>query len=193
MKIKRFILLLLFSTPLLFSQEIRTDISKSSTDSTAISPDLTATADSSIKLEDIKEELLDGLWWNDMGQMRLKPYMVGLFDGLSLGTSVVLQSFNPNDFCYKVGANATDRYLGRFDTLLIAHIGDALDDFYADPVNLKIRFEDAFNYMVYGFSGHPPEKLEQMMETYRKEAEERMYKREKENQQKAAQQGSEGK
>jgi hypothetical protein len=171
MKIKIFILLLPFSTSPLFSQEIQTDIPKAVSDSTvivsdsiAITPDSTAIVD-----ESIKDEIIDGKWWISVGQMGLKPYMVGLFDGLSLGTSLVVQRFHPNDICYRVGANAADRYLARFDTLVIGHIGDALDEFYADTINLKVHFEHAFNYMVYKFSEHDPEKLEQMLEMYRRE------------------------
>ena len=166
MKMNIFILLLLFSTSLLFAQEVQTDIQKTAPDSTAIIPDSTAIVDGSVEIED---EILDGEWWMAVGQMRLKPYMVGLFDGLSLGTELVLQRFNLNDFCYRVGANAADQYLARFDTLVIGHIGDALDEFYADTINLKVHFEHAFNYTVYKFSGYDPEKLEQMLEMYRRE------------------------
>ena len=171
MKIKSFILLFLLSTFLLFSQEIKSDIQQTVLDSVAIVSDSTEIAEDVI--EEIEEEILDGHWWIATGGWRLRPYMVGLFDGLSLGTSLVLQRFNPNDFCYRTGAVAADQYLARFDTLVIGHIGDALTDFYADTINLKIRFEDAFNYMVYQFSGHDPEKLEKMLEMYRKEDEER--------------------
>ena len=169
MKTKIFILLLLFSTSLLFAQDVQTDIQKTASDSITIVPDSTAIVDDSIEDEDIEDEILDGEWWISVGQMGLKPYMIGLFDGLSLGTSLVLQRFNPNDFCYRVGTNAADQYLTRFDTLVIGHIGDALDEFYDDPINLKVHFEHAFNYTVYKFSKHDPEKLEQMLEMYRKE------------------------
>jgi hypothetical protein len=170
MKMKMFISLLLLSTSLLFSQEIQTNTEKIVSDSTIIVPDSTEISED---FEGIEDEILDGDWWIAVGQRKLKPYMVGLFDGLSLGTSLVLQRFNQNDICFKVGANAADQYLARFDTLLIGHIGDALDDFYADEINLKVRFENAFNYMVYKFSNYDPKKLEQMLEMYRREGEER--------------------
>jgi len=165
MKMKLLVLLLL-STSLLFSQEIKERVSESTTkvDSTVIDEN---------EEEYLTDEILDGYWWIETGQWRLKPYMVGLFDGLSLGTSIVLQRFNRNDFCYSIGAKAADQYLKRFDTLQIHHFGDSLDEFYADTINIKIRFENAFNYMLYKVTGENPKKLNSMLEAYRKEGEER--------------------
>lgn len=166
MKMKLLVLLLM-STSLLFSQEIKEKVPESTTkvDSTVI--------DEEIEEEGLEDEILDGYWWIETGQWRLKPYMVGLFDGLSLGTSIVLQRFNHNDFCYNIGAKAANQYLKRFDTLQIHHFGDSLDDFYADPINVKIRFENAFNYILYKVTGENPKKLNSMLEAYRKEGDER--------------------
>jgi len=165
MKMKLLVLLLL-STSLLFSQEIKEKVSESTTkvDSTVIDED---------EEEYLTDEILDGYWWIETGQWRLKPYMVGLFDGLSLGTSIVLQRFNQNDFCYSIGTKAANQYLKRFDTLQIHHFGDSLDEFYADTINVKIRFENAFNYMLYKVTGENPKKLNSMLEAYRKEGEDR--------------------
>ncbi len=111
----------------------------------------------------------NGYWWTKVGTMEQIPFLTGLYDGLSLGSSVALEGFNQQDICYQTGAAAAEDFFSKLDKIMVGHIYENLDTLYADTSNLKISFNNAFKYVVYQLSGYDNVRLKQLLEAYRKE------------------------
>jgi hypothetical protein len=140
---KKIIFLIIISTTFLFSQ-----------DSTKYTQD-------SVKY--------NGRWWKMVGSLDQIPYLTGLFDGLSLGATVILNEFRPNDICYQTGASAADDFFTKLDTIRVGNMYEELEKFYGDSANLNVKFDNAFRYIVYRLSGYEETKLRKMLELYRKD------------------------
>jgi len=110
----------------------------------------------------------DGNWWLGVGALNQLPYLTGVFDGLSLGATIVTNSFNVDEICYQIGSSAADDFFNRMDTIKVGHMYEQLQELYSDSLNLCINFDDAFKYVVYKLSGYDNEKLKTLIEMYRK-------------------------
>ena len=112
----------------------------------------------------------DGSWWKKFGSMDKIPYLTGIFDGLSLGTSMAVK--DQNGICYQTGSSAENDFLNRLDTIKVGHMYEELERFYGDSLNTKVLFDDAFKYVVYRLSGYDSLNLNKLLEAYRKEEKE---------------------
>lgn len=110
----------------------------------------------------------DGKWWIELGAFDKLPFIAGVFDGLSLGATFVLNSYDQNEMCYKISSSCIDEFFSRLDTIRIGHIYEQLEEFYSDTLNLSIPFSDSFKYVVYKMSGYTPEQLEELLVLYRR-------------------------
>ncbi len=110
----------------------------------------------------------DGNWWLGIGSLNQLPYLTGVFDGLSLGATIVTNSFNVDEICYQIGSSAADDFFNRMDTIKVGHMYEQMQELYSDSLNLCINFDDAFKYVVYKLSGYDGEKLKTLIEMYRR-------------------------
>lgn len=137
-------------------------------DSTKLIPDSTKHIQDTTQLS-VDTTKYNGNWWKSLGSFDQIPFLTGIFDGLSLGATVVIDGFHVNDICYQTGTAAADDLFRRLDTIRVGHMYEQLDSLYSEPANININFDHAFRYIVYKLSGYEKPKLQKLLELYRKD------------------------
>lgn len=115
----------------------------------------------------------NGDWWSKLPTQEVKwGYLVGFFDGLTLGhrmSWMPLQASEKTSDCVPHIMDAfrvqVRQYLRQLDNQKLA---SELDTFYLDPKNKSIKVADAVWIVVNKLSGKPAADLDAMIQDYRR-------------------------
>jgi hypothetical protein len=111
----------------------------------------------------------DGHSWKKTNLTMMIPYLTGVFDGLSLGSTLVLSSFQAGSICAQTGAQNIDDFYQRLETLTVYDLYQSIKSFYDDTLNLNVMFDNAFIIGVYKASKADPKIIDKLTVIYRKE------------------------
>lgn len=116
----------------------------------------------------------DGNWWNIQDQSARAAYIVGFFDGMTLGQRFSYWSFAKNkkmNACLEKVLDSYTEYSSKyFNNVTNGQIVDGLNSFYADYRNRRIKIADAVWLVVNGIAGTPQKELDTMTESWRRNA-----------------------
>jgi len=116
----------------------------------------------------------DGNWWREQGRNNHFSYVVGFFDGMDLGHKFSYWKFIGNKktaTCFGPVTKSYEEYCSKyFNHVTNVQIVDGLDSFYEDYKNRSIQVCDAVWLVVNGIAGTPQEKLDKMIENWRRSA-----------------------
>jgi hypothetical protein len=156
-RIKNIIIMLFFCTPFILAQN-----------SAAVKPNsTTATKDSSVVKQDSTR--FDGHTWKKTNPVMLIPFLTGVFDGLSLGSDLVLSSFPQNNICAQTGTQNIEDFYKRIETLQVGDLYQSINSFYRDSLNINVIFDNAFIIGVYKASKADQKTIDKLTMIYRKE------------------------
>lgn len=120
------------------------------------------------------DDARDGNWWLEQPKIIKLGYMTGFLDGIHLGNNFAMWGFMDDpesESCLKkVGLSTIeyeDRYLSK---VKVAQLVDGIDAFYSDYKNRSISTHNAVWLVLNGIAGTPKDKLEKMIETFRRNA-----------------------
>lgn len=126
----------------------------------------------------LSTERRDGNWWIDQSKDFQLEYVVGFFDGMSLGHDFSIWKWFDStgtrpDPCI---AKTTDSY-SEYQSKYLADVTngqlvDGLNTFYKDYRNRKIRVTLAVWLVLNGIAGTPEDRLNKMIESFRRNASE---------------------
>ena len=115
----------------------------------------------------------DGNWWNQQDRPARFSYMIGFFDGMTLGQRFSYWDLpeNNKDACL---GKVLDSYTGYrskyFNNVTNGQIVDGLVSLYADYRNRRIKISEAVWLVVNGIAGTPQKELDAMIESHRRYA-----------------------
>src|SRR5882762_8931768 len=115
-----------------------------------------------------EENRRDGNWWNDQPPATKLGYMIGFFDGMTLGNKFSYWKFikdeKQQNCLTQTGASYTE-----FSEKFLAHVTngqlvDGLDIFYKDFRNRRIEADNAVWLVLNSIAGKPQAELDKMIE-----------------------------
>ncbi len=117
----------------------------------------------------------DGNWWRDRSSIQKGAFVIGFFVGTGLGHQFSYWGSLERD---KAKGFAEFRRLDSFDEYFTKYVKnvrsdqlvDGLDDFYKDYQNRGILIVDAAWLVLNAIAGTPKDKLNNMIESYRRHA-----------------------
>jgi hypothetical protein len=116
----------------------------------------------------------DGNWWVGEGKVAHIDYIIGFFDGVDLGGQFsywdLIKAKAASAPCFDKATSSFEHYNKYFDNVTSGQLADALDVFYADALNRRIRLPQAVWLVLNGISGMPQEELTKMIESFRRNA-----------------------
>jgi len=116
----------------------------------------------------------DGNWWRDQDRLTRSVYIIGFFDGMDLGKNFSYWKFankkEMNSCIGKVAESYNEYSAKYFKNVTNTQLVDGLDSFYADFRNRNIQVADAVWLVVNSIAGTPQEKLDSMIENWRRNA-----------------------
>jgi hypothetical protein len=117
---------------------------------------------------------IDGEWWkaasNSFVHTNQVSFLAGFIDGIGLGADISLMNFNPDSICFKVGWASYMNETSILDTIRIMDIQDLMTAFYReDSLSLCIACHHVFWLSALKLSNADPEKINNLIELYRKE------------------------
>jgi hypothetical protein len=116
----------------------------------------------------------DGNWWLTLTRSSKLDYIVGYFDGMLLGKNFCVwgidDSDKKNNCDYEAITSFSDYYKKYFLNVTNFQIVDGLDEFYSDYRNRRIEILGGIWLVVNGIAGTPKDKLDSMIESWRKNA-----------------------
>ncbi len=114
----------------------------------------------------------DGNWWIHVSPHEKLTYVVGFFDGMELGNRFSYWKMidaNKSDPCAARAVEAYGENKAKFfSNVTNDQLADGLDSFYSDYKNRRISVDSAVWLVVNGIAGTPRDKLEKMIESWRK-------------------------
>jgi hypothetical protein len=119
-----------------------------------------------------EENRRDGNWWREQDRFTRSVYIIGFFDGMDLGHNFSYWDFvkdkEMNACMGKVAESYADYSSKYFKNVTNVQLVDGLNSFYTDFRNRSIRIADAVWLVVNGIAGTPQEKLDSMIENWRR-------------------------
>jgi hypothetical protein len=116
----------------------------------------------------------DGNWWRTLTVSERNMYMTGFFDGMELGHNFSIWDFagpKENEACLVQTLKSYDSFKGKYSqNVTNDQLADGLTTFYSDYRNRSIRIHDAVWLVLNSIAGTPQEKLDKMIEGFRKTA-----------------------
>ena len=116
----------------------------------------------------------DGNWWHDQDRLTRAAYIIGFFDGMDLGHNFSywkLLKEKEKDSCIgEIAESYREHSAKYFNNITNVQLMDGLDSFYADFRNRRIRVANAVWLVVNSIAGTPQEKLDSMVESWRRNA-----------------------
>jgi hypothetical protein len=116
----------------------------------------------------------DGNWWRDQDRLTRSVYIIGFFDGMDLGKNFSYWKFankkEMNSCMGKVAESYNEYSAKYFKNVTNMQLVDGLDSFYADFRNRSIQVADTVWLVVNSIAGTPQEKLDLMIENWRRNA-----------------------
>lgn len=114
----------------------------------------------------------DGNWWNQQDQVAQTIYVIGFFDGVSLGNKFSMwrsmKGSTPN-FCASAAMASFAHYNDKFLTRVAAsQLSDGLTVFYKDFRNRSIEISNAVWIVLNEIAGEPREHTDKMTENFRR-------------------------
>jgi|SRR6267142_3406165 len=122
----------------------------------------------------VQNDRRDGNWWISTDKTVRLGYVVGFLDGIHLGQKFSywkLADDKESEPCLKKVLLANVEYQDEYlSNVKIGQLNDGLNDFFLDYKNRRIEVDDAIWLVLNGIAGTPKEKLEKMIESYRRNA-----------------------
>ena len=119
-----------------------------------------------------EENRRDGNWWRDQDRPTRSAYIIGFFDGMDLGYNFSYWGFAKDKEMKACMGKVVESYVDYnskyFKNVTNVQLVDGLDSFYADFRNRSIRVSDAVWLVVNGIAGTPQERLDSMIENWRR-------------------------
>lgn len=116
----------------------------------------------------------DGNWWNQESNEHKVYFMAGFFDGMDLGNNFSYWGMSEKGKDGGCDDQAVRSYNDQsrkfFPNVTNVQLVEGLDTFYKDYRNRSIRIKNAVWLVVNGIAGTPQDKLDKMIENYRKNA-----------------------
>ena len=116
----------------------------------------------------------DGNWWRTLTVSERNVYMTGFFDGTHLGHMFSywdLVETREKTSCFSDTVKSFKTYSEKYaQNVTNDQIADGLTVFYSDYRNRSIRISDAVWLVLNTIAGTPQEKLDKMIENFRKNA-----------------------
>ena len=111
----------------------------------------------------------DGNWWREQSYSGKAAYMIGFFDGMSLGNEFSYWK-NVNDkVCFPKITESYDFYSEKYlKEVTNDQLADGLDEFYKDYRNRSIRISSATWLVLNSIAGTDKAELEKKIENFRK-------------------------
>ena len=117
----------------------------------------------------------DGDWWRTLRDHEKPVFITGFFYGMELGGKFSywgILDADRNDDAYEKAITSYKLYALRYiKNKTWTEIIDGVDVFYEDFRNRKIKITGAVWLVLVNLSGEPPEKMEKIIENWRKSAE----------------------
>lgn len=114
----------------------------------------------------------DGNWWRGEQRISKSTYVVGFFDGMELGRNFSYWKFANNKLAANSVALVNESYAEYVDkyfkNVSNVQLVDGLDVFYADFRNRSILVHNAVWIVTHQISGLPQERVDEMIENWRK-------------------------
>lgn len=123
------------------------------------------------------EDRRDGNWWATLPQVGKALYIGGIFDGLAMGRDLAIGGWHNGDKsnapdcesdAIKSFVSFSARYFG--ENVTSGQFVDGLDAFFKDFRNRSILVSDAIWVVSNQIAGTPQEKIDTLIENYRKTA-----------------------
>jgi hypothetical protein len=119
-----------------------------------------------------EENRRDGNWWRNETKVAQLNYIVGFFDGMVLGRNFSYWDFADKVDMWNCVQKVADSYR-EHESKYLKHVTnrqlvDGLDSFYADFRNRRIQIYGAVWLVLNEIAGTPKEKLESMVESWRR-------------------------
>lgn len=116
----------------------------------------------------------DGNWWREQDKILKLAYMTGFLDGIHLGNNFAMWDFMDDpesESCLKKVALSTSAYEDKYLLKVkVAQLVDGIDAFYSDYRNRSISLHNAVWLVLNEIGGTPKEKLDKMIEAFRRNA-----------------------
>ena len=114
----------------------------------------------------------DGNWWRTLDIETQRSYAIGLFDGMLLGHNFSYWGISDEDAeaipkATKSFYEYSEKYMSHVTNYQIV---DGLREFYEDFKNRRTKVNDAVWLVLQQISGTPEEKMKEMIESWRKNA-----------------------
>lgn len=116
----------------------------------------------------------DGNWWRDLTRVEKTTYMTGFFDGMNLGNNFSYWGMLEKDKNDPAIAKVADSY-GNYGAKYLKNVtnsqmADGLDAFFSDYRNRRIETSNAVWLVLNEISGKSDAEMQQMVESWRKNA-----------------------
>jgi hypothetical protein len=114
----------------------------------------------------------DGNWWRGIGIEEKTSYTTGFFDGIQLGHKFSYWAFSNDDKKGECLSDVTKSFVSFSEKYLQnvtnGQLVDGLDAFYSDYRNRSISIDDAVWLVANSIAGTPQDKLDKMIENFRR-------------------------
>jgi hypothetical protein len=116
----------------------------------------------------------DGNWWRDLTKVEKITYMTGFFDGMRLGNDFsfweIIEKDRSDPALTKVVDSYQDYSAKYLNNVTNVQLADGLDTFFSDYRNRRIETSDAVWLVLNEISGKSDAEMQQMIESWRKNA-----------------------
>jgi len=110
----------------------------------------------------------DGNFWRPLNQGSKFTYLVGVFDGVSLGLDLTCRRDRDDAFTDKVWTSLSQQQCKYFENVTNGQIADGLNIFYDDFRNRKITITNALWIVLNQIAGKTHREIQAMILEYRK-------------------------
>jgi hypothetical protein len=114
----------------------------------------------------------DGNWWLEQNKITKLSFMAGFLDGIHLGKNFSMWGFMDDpqsEACLKKVVLSNTEFENKYlSKVKVGQLVDGLDVFYSDYKNRSISPNNAVWLVLNEIAGTPKEKLDKMVEAYRR-------------------------
>ena len=122
--------------------------------------------------EGVSDNRRDGNWWTTKDTLSKLNYTTGFFDGMELGHNMSAWAFlkdKAESQCVNLTIESYANYKSTYlNNVTNGQLVYGIDVFYSDYRNRRIRTDAAVWLVLNSIAGTPQDKLDKMIESYRK-------------------------
>ena len=116
----------------------------------------------------------DGNWWRTLTIEQREIFITGFYDGMQLGHNFSYWNFiskKSKETCIADTTNSFKTFMDKYtQNVTNIQLADGMNTFYSDYRNRSILIQDAVWLVLNSIAGTPQERLDKMVESFRKAA-----------------------